>query len=113
LISAFLLTSFEVVVDIPGNKVEKGKQISHYIGPTPPACKYQVRASLLIFVIASGVHRYMFVLFKQPHRMGNIRNLDDHARGNWKLINFVKEHNLGEPVAYSYFLSEHEPHGLE
>jgi phosphatidylethanolamine-binding protein len=41
-----------LVVNVPGNKVSEGKHIFEFIGSGPPQ--------------GSGLHRYIFLVYKQP-----------------------------------------------
>ena len=44
-----------MVVNIPGNNVSQGEEKVGYVGAGPPK--------------DTGLHRYVFMVFKQPHRM--------------------------------------------
>ncbi|XP_050213866.1 protein MOTHER of FT and TFL1 [Mercurialis annua] len=82
-----------IVVDIPeGFDATKGNQVVPYMGPQPP----------------TGIHRYVFALFKQRDGLtGRIRGPD--GRGNFNTRQFAAENGLGLPVAAVYFNSQKEP----
>lgn len=69
----------------------RGKEVVPYMSPRPPI----------------GIHRYIFVLFKQP--TGPIRVSPPPARNNFNTRNFAAEYGLGLPVAATYFNAQKEP----
>ncbi|XP_050289020.1 protein MOTHER of FT and TFL1-like [Quercus robur] len=82
-----------IVVDIPeGSDVTKGKELVPYMGPKPP----------------TGIHRYIFVLFKQKSEM-MVGCSPPDARGNFRARQFAAQYELGLPVAAVYFNSQKEP----
>ncbi|CAM6029249.1 unnamed protein product [Sphagnum balticum] len=82
-----------IVTDIPGmvSTSAAGKEIVPYMGPRPPI----------------GIHRYIFVLFKQP--CGPLIVCPPTTRNNFNTRNFAAEHGLGLPVAATYFNAQKEP----
>lgn len=74
--------------NIEGDSVEKGEEIVQYMGPAPPQ--------------GSGKHRYVIAVFKQPKKLEFTK---DVKRPKWKLMDFVKKHNL-ELVGVTYYFSE-------
>ncbi|VEN41804.1 unnamed protein product [Callosobruchus maculatus] len=84
-----------LVVNIPGTNVNGGETISEYVGSAPPK--------------GSGLHRYVFVLFKQP---GKVKfeepkhSATDGNRANFNTKNFAKKYNLGKPIAGNFFQAQ-------
>lgn len=68
-----------------------GREVVPYMGPRPPI----------------GIHRYIFVLFKQPTEPIVIS--PPPARNNFNTRNFAGEYGLGLPVAATYFNAQKEP----
>ena len=86
-----------LVVNIPGNKLSEGQVMSEYIGAGPPA--------------KTGLHRYVFLVFKQQGKqdfegLQKLTNRSGDGRPKWKVVDFAKKYNLGEPVAGNFFLAE-------
>jgi len=86
-----------LVVNIPGNDVNKGEILSAYIGSGPPQ--------------GSGLHRYVYLIYKQQGKIndaehGNLPNTSGENRGKWKVSKFAQKHNLGDPVAGNFFQAE-------
>lgn len=87
-----------LVVNIPGNEVNKGKVITEYIGSGPPQ--------------GSGLHRYIFFVFKQPSVLnfdepGDSRTSRQHRR-QFKTRDLAKKYNLGHPVAGNLYQAQYD-----
>ncbi|KAK2977096.1 hypothetical protein RJ640_017620, partial [Escallonia rubra] len=81
-----------MVVDIPeGSDASRGKEAMPYMGPQPP----------------TGIHRYVFALFKQRGVMG-VANQAPESRSNFNTRQFAADNGLGLPVAAVYFNSQKE-----
>jgi len=81
-----------IVTDIPGaTDAAQGREILPYMGPRPPI----------------GIHRYIFVLFKQPGPM--VMMMPPQARNNFSTRAFASQYSLGLPVSAAYFNAQKEP----
>ncbi|XP_013784276.1 protein D3-like [Limulus polyphemus] len=85
-----------LVVNIPGSEVDKGEVMSQYIGSGPPK--------------GTGLHRYIFVVYKQPGHLNptekRLSNNSGQHRGNFKIRDFAKKYNLGQPVAGNFYQAQ-------
>jgi phosphatidylethanolamine-binding protein (PEBP) family uncharacterized protein len=83
-----------LVINIPGNELSKGTVISQYAGASPPK--------------GTGLHRYIFLLFKQPGEL-KLSPMDDKGKGraNFKIREFAKTHKL-TPVGGNFFQAQSE-----
>ncbi|KAH0877815.1 hypothetical protein HID58_065209 [Brassica napus] len=85
--------NIEIVVDIPGGtNPSKGKEILPYMEPKPPV----------------GIHRYIFVLFRQISPVG-LMVQQPPSRANFSTRMFAGHLDLGLPVATVYFNAQKEP----
>lgn len=86
-----------IVTDIPagsaGGDVSFGREILPYDGPKPTI----------------GIHRYVFVLFKQIAPLIVMEPL--MYRNNFRTKEFAASYNLGSPVAAVYFNSQKQAGG--
>nr|QVX19910.1 mother of FT [Adiantum raddianum] len=82
-----------IVIDIPGRSDAsmKGREVVPYMGPKPTV----------------GIHRYVFVLFRQRGPMVVVRA--PTVRHNFCTRLFAAEHGLGFPEAALYFNAQKEP----
>ncbi|KAI5058057.1 hypothetical protein GOP47_0026227 [Adiantum capillus-veneris] len=81
-----------LAIDIPGSSdASKGREVVPYMGPKPTV----------------GIHRYVFVLFRQRGPMTVVRA--PLVRHNFCTRFFAAEHGLGLPEAALYFNSQKEP----
>lgn len=83
-----------VVTNIPGTgDASKGNEVTHYRGPAPPI----------------GTHRYVFMLFQQPNQeplqVEDPSGGDPMGRAKFSTKKFAQAHNLGDPVAVTWFKS--------
>ncbi|CAL1397613.1 unnamed protein product [Linum trigynum] len=85
-----------VMVDIPeGSDATKGQELVPYVGPQPP----------------TGIHRYVFALFRQERALmdRSVAVAPPEMRGNFCTRHFAARNGLGLPVAAVYFNSRKEP----
>ncbi|XP_042502857.1 protein MOTHER of FT and TFL1 [Macadamia integrifolia] len=81
-----------IVVNIPGGtNPTRGKEIVAYLSPRPPV----------------GIHRFIFVLFKQKGVVNGLEQPD--TRNNFSTRAFANHLQLGVPVATVYFNAQKEP----
>ncbi|XP_026476165.1 protein D3-like [Ctenocephalides felis] len=85
-----------LVGNIPGSEVSKGEVLTDFVGSGPPK--------------GSGLHRYVFVLYKQPERINftdkKISSTTGSGRGKFSIRDFAKKYNLGKPLAYNVYQAE-------
>lgn len=82
-----------LVVNVPNScNVREGNTVMPYAGPNPP--------------VASGPHRYAFLVYAQPARITEKEAQVQEARGGFNLENFVKDFKLGDAVAANFFMCE-------
>uniref|UniRef100_A0A4D5R8Y4 Phosphatidylethanolamine-binding protein 1 n=1 Tax=Scolopendra viridis TaxID=118503 RepID=A0A4D5R8Y4_SCOVI len=85
-----------LVVNIPETDVSKGETLSDYIGSGPPK--------------GTGLHRYVYLVFKQPDKLKcnepRLTNRSGDKRGNFKIKDFAKKYNLGNPIAGNLYQAE-------
>lgn len=82
-----------LVVNIPGTDVSSGTVLSEYVGSGPPK--------------GTGLHRYVFLVYKQPGKLTcdekRLPNTSGDHRGCFKISNFAKKYNLGQPIAGNFY----------
>lgn len=87
-----------LVVNIPGEAIEKGEVLTQYVGAGPPK--------------GSGLHRYVLVVYKQPNGkqsfsgVKKFTNRTGTGRGKFSIRTFAKTQNLGDPVAVNMFQAQ-------
>ncbi|XP_042912518.1 protein D3 [Parasteatoda tepidariorum] len=85
-----------LVVNIPGTEVERGDVLSEYVGSGPPS--------------GTGLHRYVYLIYKQPGKLNcderRLTNRSGDHRGCFKIKNFAKKYNLGDPVAGNFYQAQ-------
>lgn len=87
-----------MVVNIPGRSVPRGNTLREYVPPAPPR--------------ASGGHRIVFAVFKQPHWIRfperRIPRDSGRLRARFKTNNFANKYKL-ELIAANLFVIEWDP----
>lgn len=81
-----------VVGNIPGADISKGETLAEYVGSGPPK--------------NTGLHRYVFLLYKQPAKVEFKEEHKSKTNGNrekFSVEDFAKQYKLGNPVAGNYF----------
>lgn len=85
-------------MNIPGNEVSKGETLSQYIGAGPPE--------------GTGLHRYIYLVYKQPGKVSDaehgVLGFSGNKRNNFKIADFAKKHNLGNPVYGNLYQAEYD-----
>ncbi|XP_046867383.1 protein D2-like [Drosophila willistoni] len=87
-----------LVGNIPGNQIEKGEELSGYVGAGPPQ--------------GTDLHRYVFLLFKQPKKLSfdepRIPKTSADKREKFSTLSFVNKYHLGNPVAGNFFQAQYD-----
>ncbi|RZB39108.1 D2-like [Asbolus verrucosus] len=81
-----------LVVNIPGSDVAKGEVLTEYVGSGPPR--------------NTGLHRYVFLLYKQPEKLTFDEEHKSNTNGNrskFSTEDFAKKYKLGNPVGGNFF----------
>lgn len=117
-----------MVGNIPGNAVEKGTVLSQYVGAGPPEgmtiifflifygpyCKWSTNNwysffALKILFTGTGLHRYVFLVYKQPGPL----EFDEprlpfsgENRGGFSIAKFADKYKLGDPIAGNLYQAE-------
>lgn len=85
-----------LVVNVPNYYVKKGKVLSAYIGAGPPK--------------DTGLHRYVLLVYKQKCKLEfdepELTDTSADGRGGFKIADFAKKYDLGEPIAGNFFQAE-------
>lgn len=78
----------------------------------PIKCFFFNVLCLTIFFFSTGLHRYVFVVFKQPSGkqdfpgLSKLTNTSGEGRKSWKLRDVANKYNLGAPVAGNFYQAE-------
>ncbi|CAA0810686.1 Protein CENTRORADIALIS-like [Striga hermonthica] len=82
-----------IVTDIPGTTDSSfGKEVVSYEMPRPNI----------------GIHRFVFLLFKQKQRQGHVLGSPPPCRDRFNTRKFAEENDLGLPVAAVFFNCQRE-----
>ncbi|XP_054156927.1 protein D3-like [Oppia nitens] len=82
-----------LVINIAGSDVVSGQVLADYKGSGPPK--------------DTGLHRYIFLVYRQPKLIEHPVSTTDLAkRSQFKIRNFAKDNNLGQPIAVNYFMAQ-------
>lgn len=86
-----------LVANIPEANVAAGDVLSQYVGSGPPP--------------GTGLHRYVFILYKQPGRIApderRLTNRSAEHRGGFKARAFAAKYHL-TPAAVAFFQAEYD-----
>ena len=92
-----------IVVNIPGTNLTRGETIVEYLGSAPPE--------------GSGLHRYIFLVYKQPgllkHSETLIKANTREGRPHFKVREFAEKYNLGQPIAGNFYQAQHDDYVKE
>ncbi|XP_017108838.2 protein D3 [Drosophila bipectinata] len=87
-----------LVGNIPGCDVSKGEVLSAYVGSGPPP--------------DTGLHRYVFLIYEQKCKLTfdekRLPNNSGDGRGGFKIANFAKKYDLGNPIAGNLYQAEYD-----
>uniref|UniRef100_A0A182Q078 Phosphatidylethanolamine-binding protein n=1 Tax=Anopheles farauti TaxID=69004 RepID=A0A182Q078_9DIPT len=86
-----------VVGNVPGMDLDAGEILADYVGSGPPQ--------------GTGLHRYVFLVYKQPNRVAfneTILSSRNPNRGKWNPEEFVKHYELGNPIAGNFYQAQYD-----
>ncbi|XP_016987846.1 protein D3 [Drosophila rhopaloa] len=87
-----------LVGNIPGCDVAKGEVLSAYVGSGPPP--------------DTGLHRYVFLIYEQKCKLTfdekRLPNNSGDGRGGFKIAEFAKKYDLGDPIAGNLYQAEYD-----
>ncbi|XP_049305201.1 uncharacterized protein LOC105222811 [Bactrocera dorsalis] len=86
-----------LVINIPGNKLSEGQTVAEYRGSGPPE--------------GSGLHRYVFLVFKQPGKIESTKFIPKTSReGRVKVTtrDSIAKYNLGDPIAGNFYQAQYD-----
>jgi hypothetical protein len=79
-------------VNIPGADLKSGLVLAEYVG-----AKF----------LKGGLHRFVILVFKQPHIIYQEFDFDNKARSSWSTRAFIEKHEFGQrPDAGNFFVVE-------
>lgn len=85
-----------MVGNIPGNDIASGKTLAEYVGAGPPQ--------------GTGLHRYIFLLFKQPSKINFeeplIKKNTGKGRAGFNVGTFTSKYGLEPAIATNFFVAE-------
>ena len=81
-----------MLVNVKGFQLESGRVLCKYAPPTPS--------------VNTGIHRYVFFLYKQEDHLDQVAAYEDSRRGKFSANEFARRYNLGDPVAMTFFHAE-------
>uniref|UniRef100_A0A1I8NFW2 Phosphatidylethanolamine-binding protein n=1 Tax=Musca domestica TaxID=7370 RepID=A0A1I8NFW2_MUSDO len=85
-----------LVLNVPGNQVDKGELYCSYIGPFPPK--------------NAGIMRYVYLVYEQPNKIDFDEKVIDPANGkahmNYKIRKFAEKYELGAPIAGNLYRAQ-------
>ncbi|XP_030558708.1 protein D3 [Drosophila novamexicana] len=85
------------VVNIPGNQLGAGQTLAEYVGSGPPK--------------GTGLHRYIFLLYRQGERIDESLHIDRRTRAgrlNFSTRQFAAKHGLGQPIAGNFYEAQYD-----
>ncbi|XP_064550377.1 protein D3 [Drosophila montana] len=85
------------VVNIPGNQLNEGQTLVEYVGSGPPQ--------------GTGLHRYIFLLYRQSQRIEESLHIDRRTRQgrlNFSAREFAAKHGLGKPIAGNFYEAQYD-----
>lgn len=78
-----------MITNIPGTDVSKGHQVADYVSAGPP--------------MSTGLHRIVFLLFRQKNRLSDKMKLTNQARFKFSIKKFAKSFKLSAPIAANFY----------
>lgn len=92
-----------LVVNIPGTDLSRGETLAGYRGSGPSE--------------GSGLHRYVFLVYRQTgllkHSETPIDANSREGRAHFKVRDFAKKYNLGEPFAGNFYQAQSDEYSKQ
>lgn len=87
------------MVNVPGSDLSQGDTLADYIGSGPPE--------------GSGLHRYVFLLYKQPGKLNvdtekRISKRSRDGRLHFSIQKFADKYGLGVPVGGNMYQAQYD-----
>ncbi|CAG2177251.1 unnamed protein product [Oppiella nova] len=105
-----LYTLAMIDVDAPSRANHTWRGVKHWLAVNTPHTNTKFAYTLADYMGSgppkgSGLHRYVFLAYKQAHRIGGM-DPDNDNRLNFDINAFAKQYDLGQPIAGNFFVAQ-------